>query len=50
MDCDGLFSLAYPAGFVILMLRTDRRRPLVLAGGLLFASALATAAYWLLRA
>ncbi len=44
------FSLAYPAGFVILMLRADRRRPLVLADGLPFASALTTTAYWLLRA
>ncbi len=45
-----VFSLAYPVGFVLLMLRADRRRPLVLAGGLLLASALATLAYWLLRA
>ena len=44
------YSLTFPAGFVILMLRADRRRPLVLAGGLLLASGLATAAYWLLRA
>ena len=43
-------SLAYPAGFVILMLRADRRRPAILAGGLLIAIGLATMAYWLLRA
>lgn len=45
-----IISIGLPVALVVLMLRTSRWRPVVLAAGLIISCALTVAAYCLLRA
>jgi hypothetical protein len=45
-----IISVGLPVALVVLMLRTSRRRPVVLVAGLTVSCALTAAAYCLLRA